>query len=137
MLDIEHPVYASEDGYWHINFECESIAGGWTVARLEDALADPALRPCDACGSIYYLDGVPKLTSADVSAPGSGGLSAIANGDALVYFSERNACYHQNSVCQNAVGITLTPGHLSDALLAGKTRCPVCEPVEPELSENP
>ena len=68
----------------------------------------------------------------------TGGFIAHAsNGEILVYTSDRNAYYHRASSCPNASGINLLPTHLGDALLDGKTRCPLCDPPEPVLEEEP
>ena len=63
-------------------------------------------------------------------------ITAISNGDELVYVSDRNIYYHRTSSCPNAAGVNLRPTHLSEALLDGKTRCPLCEPPEAILQNE-
>ena len=135
VLSVENAVYVTSDNYWHTNFGCESVRGAWSVVSLEDARSNPALKPCDACGAIYYADGLPAANAATVTAaPGVDSLSAISNGMTIVYTSERSAYYHASSVCVSAPGVELKPTHLQDALLGDKTACPDCNPPEPALT---
>ena len=128
VLGVENAVYADGGKKWHIDFACQAITGGWTISPLDEARANEALTPCEACGAIYYAGGMPQATPA--SADGS-----ITNAGTLVYTSERNGYYHANNTCPNAAGITLQPAYLTDALRAGKQRCPSCNPPEPVPAE--
>ena len=135
VLAIENAVYVTSDNYWHTNFGCESVRGEWSVVSLEDARSNPALRPCDACGAIYYAEGLPAANADSVTAaPTVDSISAISNGMTIVYTSERSAYYHASSVCTNAPGVELKPTHLQDALLKDKTACPDCGAPEPALT---
>ncbi len=140
VLAIENAVYVTDDHYWHVNFGCESAQGLWTVVALDEVLGDPTLQPCDACGAIYYADGLPALSSSTDTATDKtaasvvDSISAISNGSAIVYVSERSAYYHAASTCPKAPGVELKPLHLEDALLKDKTACPDCSPVEPLLN---
>ena len=141
-LKMEAPVYVTGDGYWHINFDCESIAGAWTLMEIEDARADGALRPCDACGAVYYAEYTPlynasNMPAQEVAVEGDVPmLYAIENGGEVVYTSPRNEHYHRSAACPAAPGLTFTPGYLADALLDGKSSCPQCNPPEPIFVED-
>lgn len=143
-------VYASTDGFWHVRAECESMTEEWTVLSLDDARADQALSPCDACGAMYYVDGIPAALSlpADASAaetpvPGTTpagsaapegdglSLSEVVNGDTLVYYNDRTSYYHTRSTCASSATLTFVPHKLMDALLEGKHACPFCGAPEP------
>ncbi len=137
VMNTKNAVYVSRDHRWHINFDCESIVGDWTLSTLDEARADRTMRPCDACGAVYYAETTPLYNAASMPGETAGSLSALANGSELVYTSEHNAYYHRTSACPTAPGIQLAPIHLSEALLSGKTRCPQCSPPEPELGEAP
>lgn len=135
VLSIENAVYVTSDNYWHTNFGCESVRGQWSVVSLDEARSNPALKPCDACGAIYYADGLPAENAGSVTAaPTADSISVISNGMTIVYTSERSAYYHASSVCVNAPGVELKPTHLQDALLGSKTACPDCNPPEPALT---
>ncbi|MBR0464296.1 MAG: hypothetical protein IJJ23_07915 [Clostridia bacterium] len=142
-LKMEAPVYVSQDGYWHINFDCESIAGDWTLMEIVDARADATLKPCDACGAIYYAEYTPLYNASNMPASPEvvidgevPMLYAIENGGVVVYTSPRNEHYHRSATCPAVPGLTFTPGYLADALLDGKTSCPQCNPAEPIYVED-
>ncbi len=140
VLDMVAPVYVSEDGYWHINFDCESIDGTWTLMEIEDARADATLKPCDACGAIYYAETTPEYNAANLPKPTVDGdvdlIYTISNGSDVVYTSPRNIYYHRSSTCTAAQGLALTPAYLANALIDGKTGCPQCNPPEPLFVED-
>lgn len=138
-------VYVSTDNYWHTRTGCESNTGEWTIMKLDDARKDASLRPCDACGARYYVDGVPEnvggstlapvvtnapATKAPESTGGSLNLGKVTNGDALVYYSANTSHYHRRDRCSTSTTTTFLPHTLMDALLEGKFPCPVCRPPE-------
>ena len=139
-LTMEAPVYVSADGYWHINFDCESIEGSWTLMEIEDARADRTLKPCDACGAIYYAETTPLYNAANMPKPTINEdvdmVYTISNGSEVVYTSPRNVYYHRFSTCAGAQGLALTPTYLANALIDGKTGCPHCNPPEPVFVED-
>ncbi len=130
VLDITDPVYVSADGCFHIDFDCESVVGEFTVIALEEAIADPAVKPCDACGAIYYTEGKPALTAADLL-PTSDVL-ITKNGNTIVYYGINGSAYHSADTCDAVPGQTLRPIRLDDALINGLTRCSVCDAPEAE-----
>ena len=139
VLDVKDPVYVGGDKRWHIDFACQAIQGGWTVASLDEARADAALTPCEACGAVYYADGIPLYHAGNLpetvapTAAASEGVASAA--ETLVYVNERNGYYHKGTACPNAAGLALRPAYLADALRDGKTRCPTCNPPEPVPAE--
>ena len=131
-LNVENAVYVDGSQKWHTDFACQAIAGSWTISPLSAAQSDAALSPCEVCGAVYYAAGLPQAAG-DATAQTTAG--AISNADTIVFVSERNGYYHAANSCPNAAGITLNPMHLTDALRAGKQRCPACEPAEPMPAE--
>ncbi len=133
MLQIEDSVYISSDGYFHINFDCESIIEGYRIVPLTEAIADAAVKPCDACGAIYYTEGKPAMTAADVLPEEEHPDTIVTvNGDLTVYYYNSGTTYHTGNTCSTMPGKTLLPIHLEDALTKGLTPCTACNAPEAE-----
>lgn len=135
-LKITDPVYVDADGTFHIDYGCESVSGEFTVAALEDVIADAAVKPCEDCGAIYYTEGKPILTAADVGLT-TEELEVVMtkNGNLIVYCGNNSTAYHTAKTCAAMPGKTLLPLRLDDALIKGLTPCEVCnapaaEPID-------
>ena len=142
------PVYVDQSSRWHINFECESMDGDWSLVELAEVRETARYRACDACGAVYYAEttpiynaaNLPPVTVADTEAPEDAFdislASYITNGDEIVYVSAQNSHYHRSSTCPSAQGLTFTPVHLIEAILDGRTACTQCSPPVPELTQD-
>lgn len=136
----EPVVYVSADNYWHIRWGCESNTDEWTPMLLDEARGDRSLAPCDACGSRYYVDGVPSaLTGRDGENAGQTDVQSEATrepaqlkkaGEVTVWHTSNGKWYHKASKCgtmSNAGEYTL-----ASAVANGKTACPYCHPIGEE-----
>ncbi len=135
----EPVVYVSTDRYWHIKTSCESNTASCSPMLLEEARKDSSLRPCDACGSRYYVDGVPTAATAApaiTAAPTtSAGLVQLITGrEITVWHTSDGTYYHKASKCgtmSNAREYTL-----AEAVANNKKTCPYCHPAEASLARE-
>lgn len=133
MLQITDSVYIDTDGYFHINFGCESITESYRIVSLDEAIADASVKACDACGAIYYTEGKPAMTAADVIPTAEPSNVIITeNGNLTVYYIGNGTTYHSANTCSTMPGKTLLPIHLDDALTKGLTPCTACNAPEAE-----
>jgi len=132
--------YISTDGYWHIRSGCESNTEEFTISLLDDARSKSGLRPCDACGARYYVDGLPQTVAATQQPTAQTGATIapqytqnvipelIPASQITVWHTSNGQYYHKASKCgsmSNAREYTL-----AEAVANGKKACPYCHPVE-------
>ncbi len=130
VLEITDPVYVDADGCFHIDFDCKSIEGEFTVIPLAEAIADPEVRPCEDCGAVFYTEGKPELTAADLL-PTSDVL-ITRNGNTIVYYAVNGSVYHSADTCTEVPDKAMYPIRLDDALINGLTPCSACDAPEAE-----
>jgi len=131
-------VFVGSDNYWHIRTGCESCTDTYTPMLLDEVRTSYRYAPCDACGSRYYVNGMPSLNATATPVPGTAATDAPVSaetvpqakkaGDVLVWHTSNGKWYHKASVCgsmSNASQYTL-----SSAVSKGKTACPYCNPID-------
>ena len=140
----EPVVYVAADNYWHIRTDCESCTETYTPMLLDEARSSYKYAPCDACGSRYYVDGMPSfdatptpapgVTDAPVTATATPAPQILTAGEVMVWHTSNGKWYHKASECgsmSNASEYTL-----SSAVSKGKTACPYCHPIGEDWAET-
>ncbi len=139
----EPTVFVSTDNYWHVRIGCESNTDTYEPKLLEEVRGSYRYAPCDACGSRYYLNGVPSFETepAATAAPGATDApvkeevipEAMTAGGVLVWHTSNGKWYHKASKCgsmSNASQHTL-----ASAVAKGKTACPYCNPISEDWAD--
>lgn len=139
----EPTVFVSTDNYWHVRIGCESNTDTYEPKLLEEVRGSYKYAPCDACGSRYYLNGVPSFETSDIptAAPGATDTpaaeevipEAMTAGEVLVWHTSNGKWYHKASKCgsmSNASQHTL-----ESAVSKGKTACPYCNPISEDWGD--
>ena len=144
--ETEPTVFVSTDNYWHIRIGCESNTEVYEPKLLEEVRSSYKYAPCDACGSRYYLNGVPSFetaveqtadpeaTGAPVTATATPAPQILKAGEVMVWHTSNGKWYHKASKCgsmSNASEYTL-----SSAVAKGKTACPYCHPIDEDWAET-
>ena len=134
----EPTVFVGSDNYWHVRTGCESCTDTYTPMLLAEVRTSYQYAPCDACGSRYYVDGVPSYEEAtpapDSDATSAPTAQAMKGGDVMVWHTSNGKWYHKASKCgsmSNASEHTL-----ESAVSKGKTACPYCHPINEEWAKT-
>ena len=136
-------VFVASDNYWHVRVGCESNTDSCTPMLLDDVRGSYRYAPCDACGSRYYVNGVPSAAPEATKASEAGATAAPATaepvpeiktaGEVMVWHTSNGKWYHKASKCgsmSNASQHTL-----ASAASKGKTACPYCHPIDESWAE--
>ena len=137
-------VFVASDNYWHVRVGCESNTDACMPMLLDEVRGSYKYAPCDACGSRYYVNGVPSAAPEATQTLEPGATSAPATqepipeikkaGEVMVWHTSNGKWYHKASKCgsmSNASQYTL-----ASAVSKGKTACPYCHPINEDWAET-
>ena len=104
--------------YYHFRLDCSGMTGA-RVDTVRNAMAE-GKQPCPVCAGAE-AEVTPEPTPTPV--PGE-------PGELPVYYTSQGNYYHGDALCS---GMRNAGAHtLAEAVDDGKTRCPVCQPGEPD-----
>ena len=121
-VDEANAVYTvSGTPYYHQDETCQAIgADGETVRTSRNVAIEQSLMACPYCMGSQYSDGTWDLAFVTAETEDRSNIR--------VYCSAYNANFHTDSSCSDISGDAWEVG-LKDALLMGKSACPVCCPT--------